>query len=237
MFEGAKRNWKYVLKAVAMVLVLLVIQYFYELLVNKISTSSLAMILASGILGATLVAISIAIGPIARFWPKYNFIIHRRTIGVLGFILGILHAIFVTAFIFNYDLMGALFAYGFLNPYLNPILFGALTVITLLPSFLTSTDWAIKKLGPQKWKATQNFVFFGIIFLVLHFALTRPDHLTSPLGIILVLSSGAATILELAWFIKMFLKNPKLTNANLLAIATILFGLVLGITALLKNSY
>ncbi len=49
--------------------------------------------------------------------------------------------------------------------------FGSISFLIMLPLFLTSTNWAIKKMGPKAWKNLQRFAHVAFVFAALHVAL------------------------------------------------------------------
>lgn len=50
-------------------------------------------------------------------------------------------------------------------------IFGTISVLIMLPLFLTSTRWAIKKMGSKKWKWLHRLTHVAFIFAGLHTAL------------------------------------------------------------------
>lgn len=49
--------------------------------------------------------------------------------------------------------------------------FGTISFLIMLPLFLTSTLWAMKKMGAKAWKNLQRFTHVAFVFAVLHVAL------------------------------------------------------------------
>jgi len=53
----------------------------------------------------------------------------------------------------------------------NTMLFAWIGFLLLVPAFLTSCSWAIRKLGFKKWKLLQRLVHPAFVFVVLHISL------------------------------------------------------------------
>jgi DMSO/TMAO reductase YedYZ heme-binding membrane subunit len=53
----------------------------------------------------------------------------------------------------------------------NAAIFGTISFLIMLPLFLTSTNWAIKKMGYKTWKNLQRFAHLSFLFAIIHVAL------------------------------------------------------------------
>ena len=53
----------------------------------------------------------------------------------------------------------------------HAMIFGSISFLIMLPLFLTSTNWAIKKMGAKSWKNLQRFTHAAFIFAALHIIL------------------------------------------------------------------
>jgi len=53
----------------------------------------------------------------------------------------------------------------------HSIIFGSISFLIMFPVFLTSTSWAIKKMGYKSWKFLQRFTHLAFVFAALHIAL------------------------------------------------------------------
>ncbi|MEW6035106.1 MAG: FAD-dependent oxidoreductase [Candidatus Micrarchaeota archaeon] len=206
LFEGARKNIAYVLKASALALVFWSLQFLYQFFLALPGQAERAIILASSFSGATLIAVALMLGPVAVLWPKLNFTAHRRSFGVWGFTFIICHA--TAASLFYGLIPDALLAN--LNPYENPIVFGALAFSLFLPIYLTSTDWAVARLGFRNWKAVHRLVYLAFLFATLHYATINPDLFWSASKILLMAATAAAYALELAAYFRTITKKPSL---------------------------
>jgi len=217
IFAGIGKNKRYVIVASFLVLLFWFIQFVYQYEFLSVNTQS-SLIRSFALTGATLISIALMIGPIARFWPRRNYIIHRRTLGVWGFTFIIMHAFTVIYYIFNFDISAIFFD---LNPYVNPVIFGIIAFLLFLPLYLTSTDWAVMKLGFKKWKAVHRLIYFGYIFAILHFLLVNPPFLQNYARGLLLVVTVAALILQVAGFVKTISKskNKKAALAGIIIIA------------------
>jgi len=50
-------------------------------------------------------------------------------------------------------------------------IFGTISFLIMLPLFVTSTDWAVKKMGTKAWKNLQRFTHVAFVFAALHIIL------------------------------------------------------------------
>jgi len=103
----------------------------------------------------TMISISVLIGPLASFFPYFGKKIGvRKEIGIVGFLLGLIHIIIS----FLYSLWG--FTWAFLAANLATIL---LIIVTIF-----SNKKSLLYFGYKKWKAIQRLVWLALIFIVFH---------------------------------------------------------------------
>jgi DMSO/TMAO reductase YedYZ heme-binding membrane subunit len=217
LFEGALREKKFVVKVVGAVFIFWLLQFLYQYISLAAGDGiSRAFIRSFAFSSAMLVGLALLSGPVARFFPKLNFVRYRRELGVLGFCLGFMHFFTIFMVVFNFDFSRVLWN---TDPFVNALLFGLFAIILLIPAFLTSTDWAMQKLG-RKWKQTQSVVYVAWINLVLHFVQINPAILLTPPGILLTAVTVLVFIFQLASFLKY---SKKLVN-TILGSALILIG-------------
>ena len=154
--------------------------------------------------------------------PKHNYIAHRRTFGVWGFTFIITHATAATLFY-------SLFPGGFLadlNPYSNPIIFGAMAFVLYIPMYLTSTDWAVAKLGVKNWKSIHRVVYLAYLFSTLHYIKINPELFWNLSKTLLMAVTVLAYSLELAAYAK-FTSRKRTAGNMLYGGALIAFGIIL----------
>ncbi len=204
LFEGAVKNWKYVLSLLIIGLIFLLWQYYYQLSFIP-DNWQLALVRALGFAGATFFAIALLSSSMFKFWPQYaKYWTARRMFGVMGFTFIFLH--FLTTTMFFYD-GNPMLLYFPLNPFENLLIFGLAAYPIFFLMFLTSTDWAYEKMGPPRWKALHRLVYFAFMFSVFHFLLINPPALKNLSGYLLLLVTFLALLGELYWFIKMAIQK------------------------------
>lgn len=209
MFEGAKINKGYVLKASAAAIVFWLAHFIYEYYAVGFDT---AIVRSFALAGATLISLSLLIGPLSLL-TRFNFLVHRRTVGVWGFTFILMHFLSVLALYYNFDLFGNL---------VTLILFGLVSLIVFIPAYLTSNDTMLKKLGFRKWKFIHRLCYIAYILAVVHYTLL--GSISAP-KIILFAVTLAAIVLQLAGFAKTLTRTKSLKDA-LIGIMIIVFGAV-----------
>lgn len=222
LFEGARREIGYVVKASALALLFWSLQFLYHYFVSIPGQLERSIILASSFSGATLISIALMLGPLAVLLPRHNYVAHRRTFGVWGFTFIIAHATVAKLF---YNLTVESFLAD-LNPYNNPIIFGALAFILYIPMYLTSTDWAVAKLGIKNWKTIHRVVYLAYLFSTLHYIRINPELFWNVSKALLMVATVMAYGLELAAYAKHISKRRTAGNI-LYGGALIAFGAIL----------
>ncbi|MFH1391105.1 MAG: ferric reductase-like transmembrane domain-containing protein [Candidatus Diapherotrites archaeon] len=223
LFEGAKKNWKFVLSFLVISLVFWLIQYAFQVYVLGITDDGQALVRASAFSGATFITLSLLSSIIFKFKPtlaKYWTV--RRLLGVMGWLFIALHFNFVIDFYYMGNPAGLFFD---LNPFANLIIFGLFGYFILLLLTLTSTDWAVGKLG-AKWKPLHRLVYFSYWAIVTHFMLINPLALMNLAGYLLLLLTGLTLLGELYWFIKIAGQKNFKTKATIVAIILFLLYLI-----------
>ncbi len=111
---------------------------------------------AFALTGVALIVISILIGPLAAFIPSFcKKIGYRKEIGVLGFLLVIVHVIIaISSGHWGFNL-------AFLTGLLSFILFLAIII-------LAGTKKSLIALGYKKWKFIQRLVYPALLFGLFH---------------------------------------------------------------------
>jgi glycine/D-amino acid oxidase-like deaminating enzyme/nitrite reductase/ring-hydroxylating ferredoxin subunit/DMSO/TMAO reductase YedYZ heme-binding membrane subunit len=222
LFEGARAHIGYILKASVLALLFWSLQFAYQFLFSVPGDLERSIILASSYSGATLIGIALIIGPLAVIFPKLNFIAHRRTFGVWGFTFILSH---ITAVVIHYQLTPESIL-GNLDPYANPMVFGALAASFFLPLYLTSTDWAIYKLGFRRWKTIHRIVYLAFLFATLHFTRIHPELLWNMSKAVLALVTISVYSLELTAYFKTMMKRST-AGSLLYGGGLIAFGIIL----------
>lgn len=221
LFEGASRNIGYVLGASALALVFWALQFLYVFFVAVPGDLERSIILASSYSGATLIGIALMIGPIAVLIGR-NYIMHRRAFGVWGFTFILSHV----AWVFIHYHLGVQSFLGDLDPYSNAIIFGALAFTLFIPIYLTSTDWAVSRLGARRWKAVHRLVYLAYLFATLHYIKINPAFIWNLPKALLMAVTVAAYALELSAYAK-YMSRKRTIGNMLYGGALIVFGIIL----------
>ncbi len=217
LFEGALHDKKSILIKFSLGLVFWIIQFAYQYYFLVPGQMGTALIRSYALTAATLIGTALLIGPVAKLFPSINYIKHRRAFGVIGFTFAIMHFLSVLYFRNGWDISLIL---AVKNPYMNPVLFGAMAFIVYIPLYLTSNNWANQKLGYHKWKFIHRFVYIAWIFSVLHFLVMNPHDLLTIPGYLLLAITALVFMLELAAFARHIEKNKGLN-------VVIVFGIIL----------
>ena len=199
LFAGARRNIKAVILHSTLTTILWALQFvyqYYALIPGELGGS---MLRSFALTGATLIGFALAIGPLRTLHQKYNYVRYRRTIGVWGFTFIILHFVSVMVFLFELNPIDLFWHY---NPFANPIIFAVFAYPIFVSMWITSTDWAVARLGFRKWKSLHRLVFPAYIVAILHFTLINPELLLNPTGYLLIGTTILVLILQVSAFLK-----------------------------------
>ncbi len=223
LFEGARKNWKFVLVFIALSVAFWLLQFGFQFYWLKAPLER-ALIRSFSLAGATLISLSLLSSSVFRWFPKYaKHWTVRRSLGVMGVVLIGLHALAVIVFVFKGNISNL---FQSLNPIENPIVFGAFALPVFFLVALVSTDWAVQKLG-TKWKSIQRLVYFSFWAAVFHFLLINPEALLNPFGYLLLLVTFLALASELYWFIQTVSKKRAFTIGTAIGILLILLYLII----------
>ncbi len=126
-----------------------------------------------GVWGLRLLLVGLAITPLARILRQPRLIRFRRTIGLFAFTYVLLHLstyIGVDQF-FDWRAIGKDIAK---RPYIT---IGMTAFVLLVPLAVTSTNWAIRKLGPLRWRKLHRLIYLIVPLGVVHYyLLVKADH-------------------------------------------------------------
>jgi sulfoxide reductase heme-binding subunit YedZ len=118
-----------------------------------------------GLAAFFLLCVSLLIGPLMVLWPQRfaAWVEPRRAVGLSAFVFLLGHFLLVGIHFFGGDFsrVFSLFQYG--------IAFIAFLVFLALA--LTSSDWAVKKMGGIPWKTLQRLAYLAFLFSLIHFLL------------------------------------------------------------------
>jgi sulfoxide reductase heme-binding subunit YedZ len=132
-----------------------------------------------------LLAITLAITPLRRLSPRLNWLIKfRRLFGLFAFFYASLHMLTYVALYSGFSLaaMESDIAKR------RFITMGVAAYLLLVPLALTSTTWAIRKLGGKNWNRLHKLVYAAAICGVIHYWWQVKAGVITPLTITLVLA-------------------------------------------------
>ena len=199
LFAGARRNIRAVILHSTLATIFWALQFVYQYYLLIPGELGGSMLRSFALTGATLIGFALAIGPLRTLHQKYNYVRYRRTIGVWGFTFIILHFVSVMVFLFELNPIDLFWHY---NPFANPIIFAVFAYPIFVSMWITSTDWAVARLGFRKWKSLHRLVFPAYIVAILHFTLINPELLLNPTGYLLIGTTILVLILQVSAFLK-----------------------------------
>jgi sulfoxide reductase heme-binding subunit YedZ len=126
-----------------------------------------------GVWGLRLLIVGLAITPAARLLRQPRLIRFRRTIGLFAFAYVLLH-------LTNYIATDQWFDWAAIGKDIlkRPfITVGMLAFVLLVPLAVTSTSWALRKLGPVRWRKLHRLTYLIVPLGVIHYLmLVKADH-------------------------------------------------------------
>src|SRR3989344_8202265 len=177
----------------------LLIFFFY----NQAQFTPREMVKNTGLLSISLLAITLAVGPLSRLIPILEFLkAYRKVWGILSFVAALTHMSLIFIFYFQYN-FGRFIDFG--NPkYLN-VLTGMIALGILLLVTLTSNQKAINSMSPKTWKIIQSTSYLALVFALLHFYLLSLEEgvfiLKNLLIQIIFWFSAAVLVLRIGLFV------------------------------------
>ncbi len=130
---------------------------------SQMGGSLTAFIRFTALVSYLLLCVSLIIGPLVVLRPTdFGQIVEpRRGIGIACFVFGAVHMFLVVAISMNWNL-------GPLLSSMDPLASVPGTIL-LLALAVTSSDYAIKVMGPGLWKNVQRLNYLAFIFISVHF--------------------------------------------------------------------
>ncbi len=126
-----------------------------------------------GVWGLRLLIVGLAITPVARLLRQPRLIRFRRTVGLFAFTYVLLH-------LTNYVVTDQWFDWAAIGKDIlkRPfITVGMLAFVLLVPLAVTSTSWALRKLGPVRWRKLHRLTYLIVPLGVIHYLmLVKADH-------------------------------------------------------------
>jgi methionine sulfoxide reductase heme-binding subunit len=132
--------------------------------------------------------ITLSITPLRKLTRQYWLIDFRRMLGLFAFFYGFLHLmtyVWLDKFFDVHEMLHDIAKRKFIT--------AGMTAFTLMiPLALTSTRWAIRKLGGKRWRALHRLIYFSAAAGVIHYIwlvkadLRKPLEYASILGVLLL---------------------------------------------------
>jgi len=209
-------------------LLLFASSFLYEFFLVGIKPQT-ALIRASSLSGVILISAALFSSALFKWRPRWA--VHwkvRRYLGISGFVLIFIHVTSVVQLIFGGNIGKVFYE---INPIKNPLIFGFISYIILFTLFLTSTDWAVKKLTPRHWKTIHRLVYVAYPLSIFHFALTNPAALYNPFGYLLIAMTACAVFGQLYWFVRIASRKKFLSKGSIIGILIIISSLFIAYLA------
>ena len=155
-----------------------------------------AMAFATGLATLRLLVITLAITPARRLSPRLNWLIKfRRLLGLFAFFYATLHMLTWVALYNNFD-VHAMLADITKRRFIT---MGVAAYLLLLPLALTSTTWAIRKLGGKNWNRLHKLIYLAAICGVIHYWWQVKTGVITPITITVILAAVFAARPVTAW--------------------------------------
>jgi sulfoxide reductase heme-binding subunit YedZ len=169
----------------------------YEAVTNTLGPDPTANIeLSTGYTTLLLIILSLAITPLRRLSPRLSWLIKfRRLLGLFAFFYGTLHLLTYVALYAGFDVTTMEIDIA----KRRFITVGVAAWLLLLPLALTSTNWAIRKLGGKNWNRLHKLVYLAAICGAIHYWWQVKPGVLSPLRLTIVLAVLLAARPVPAW--------------------------------------
>jgi sulfoxide reductase heme-binding subunit YedZ len=162
----------------------------YGAVTNNLGPDPTANIeLTTGYNTLLLLILSLAITPLRKLVPQLSWLIRfRRLLGLFAFFYGTVHMLAYVALYAGFDVKTMLDDIA----KRKFITIGVAAWLLLVPLALTSTNWAIRKLGGKNWNRLHKLVYAAAVCGVVHYwwqvkpGVLSPMRLTVVLGVLLV---------------------------------------------------
>lgn len=150
----------------------------------------------TGLTALWMLAITLAISPVRKLSPHLAWLIKfRRLIGLFVFFYATLHLLTYVALYAGFDL-------NVMKVDITKrrfIIAGVVTWTLLLPLAVTSTNWAIRKLGGKNWSRLHMLIYPAAICAMIHYWWKVKTGVLSPAPFTLVLLVLLLARPVLAW--------------------------------------
>ena len=122
--------------------------------------------LTTGYTTLMLLTITLAITPVRRLSPRLNWMIKfRRLLGLFAFFYATVHMLAYVGLYAGFSVQAMLDDIA----KRRFITMGVTAYLLLIPLALTSTNWAIRKLGGKRWNRLHKLVYVATICGIIHY--------------------------------------------------------------------
>jgi methionine sulfoxide reductase heme-binding subunit len=122
--------------------------------------------LTTGYTTLMLLTITLAITPVRRLSPRLTWMIKfRRLLGLFAFFYATVHMLAYVGLYAGFSVQAMLDDVA----KRRFITMGATAYLLLIPLALTSTNWAIRKLGGKRWNLLHKLVYVTVICGIIHY--------------------------------------------------------------------
>src|ERR1700758_1888320 len=142
----------------------------------------------------TFLLITLSVTPLRKLTRQPWLIRFRRMLGLFAFFYGFLHLmtyVWLDKFFDVHEMLKDIAKRRFITA-------GMTAFVLMIPLALTSTQWAIRKLGGKRWQALHRLIYFSAAAGVIHYIWLVKADLKKPLEYAAVLGVLLASRL-LAW--------------------------------------
>jgi sulfoxide reductase heme-binding subunit YedZ len=169
----------------------------YEAVTNTLGPDPTANIeLSTGYTTLLLIILTLAITPLRRLFPRLSWLVKfRRLLGLFAFFYGTLHMLTYVALYASFDVP------AMLNDVAKRrfITMGVAAWLLMVPLALTSTTWAIRKLGGKNWNRLHKLIYVAAVCGIIHYWWQVKPGVLSPLRLTIVLGVLLAARPVLGW--------------------------------------
>ena len=169
----------------------------YGAVTNTLGADPTAKIeLTTGYNTLLLLILSLAITPLRRVWSKLSWLIQfRRLLGLFAFFYGTVHLLTYVALYAGFD-VNTMLADVAKRRFIT---IGVAAWLLMVPLAVTSTTWAIRKLGGKRWNQLHKLVYVAAACGIVHYWWQVKPGVLSPLRLTIVLSVLLLARPVLAW--------------------------------------
>lgn len=141
--------------------------------------------LTTGYTTLMLLTITLAVTPVRRLSPRLGWLIKfRRLLGLFAFFYATVHLLTYVALYSGFDV------HAMLDDIAKRrfITMGVAAWLLLLPLALTSTNWAIRKLGGKRWNTLHKLIYLAAVCGIIHYWWQVKSGVLTPMRFTIVIA-------------------------------------------------